>query len=395
VFVARTAIVVGGGLGGLTAAVALRRVGWDVTVLERAERFGEVGAGIVLFANALRCLDALDLGAALRQGGRLEKPGGLRTASGRWLFRIDEAALERTAGTTAIVMHRAELHRVLVSGLTVGSVVSDATPVAIDGGEDGGVVEVRYRHAGRVVSARAEVVVGADGLRSWVRGQRWPGAPRPVYAGSTAWRAVTGSPTRGGVGISQSWGPGQEFGILPLADDRVYWYAAATAPEGQRVPDELAALRHRFGAWHDPIPTLLAQTPAEAVLHHDVYELPPLRTYVRGSIVLLGDAAHAMTPSLGQGGGQAIEDATVLAAELDAGPDVLASLARYDRERRPRTQQISRASAVMGRFGQQLTNPVAVAVRNAAIHVTPPRVVLRSMTRFGSWTPPDLRQRPP
>ncbi len=177
---------------------------------------------------------------------------------------------------------------------------------------------------------------------------------------------------------------------MPLTDGRVYWYAAATAPEGERSSDEMAEVRRRFGSWHAPIPALLAATTPAAVLRHDIYRLPPLDTYVRGRVALLGDAAHAMAPNLGQGGNQALEDAVVLAAALSTAPDVRTALARYDAERRPRTQAVSRTATRMGRFGQQLSNPAAVMLRNTAIRLTPARVALNSMARFGSWIPPQL-----
>lgn len=388
---AGTAVVVGGGIGGLTAAVALRRAGWQVTILERAEQFGEIGAGIVLQSNALHCLDAVGLGQAVRRGGRPDTAGGLRTASGRWLSRIDGAALDQRLGTTAVVLHRAELHRILRSALPTECVLTGATPEAITGDGHGDGVEVHYVHATEADTVRADLVVGADGLNSWVRAHHWPDAPAPVYAGSTAWRAVTRSVFPSDTDMSVSWGDGQEFGSMPLTDGRAYWYAAVTAPQGQHATDELAELRHRFDGWHFPIPALLADTAPEAVLRHDIYRLPPLATYVHGRVALLGDAAHAMTPNLGQGGGQAIEDAVVLAAALSTAADVPTALARFDRERRSRTQAISRASTLMGRFGQQLENPLAIALRNTAIKLTPARVALRSMARFGDWTPPAIQ----
>jgi 2-polyprenyl-6-methoxyphenol hydroxylase-like FAD-dependent oxidoreductase len=384
------AVVVGGGIGGLTAAVALRRVGWTVTVLERAEAFTEVGAGITVMSNALRCLDAVGLGDAVRRGSRAQSPGGLRTPSGRWLARLDGAAVERELGVTAAALHRADLHRILLSALPADATVTGATPHALL--DAGGAVEVRYTRDGGDHAIGADLVVGADGIRSWVRAQRWPEAAGPVYDGSTAWRAVTTDPVPGGVDISQTWGRGQEFGHLPLPDGRVYWYGAATVPPGERADDdELAEVRRRFGTWHRPIPALLAATEPDAVLRHDVHRLPALRTYVRGRVALLGDAAHAMTPNLGQGGAQAIEDAVVLAAAVSTCADLGAALAEYDRQRRPRTQAVSRAATVMARSGQQLHNPVAVAVRNAAVALTPPRVALRSMAHFGTWSPPELR----
>jgi 2-polyprenyl-6-methoxyphenol hydroxylase-like FAD-dependent oxidoreductase len=178
---------------------------------------------------------------------------------------------------------------------------------------------------------------------------------------------------------------------MPIVDGRTYWYAAANADEAQRNPDELRELRGRFGTWHEPIPTVLAHTPPQAVLRHDIYWLPKLDSYYRGSVVLLGDAAHAMTPNLGQGGGQALEDAIVLAAAVSRASSVATALSQYDHERRPRTQAMSRAATRQLRFGQQLRNPIAVALRNTAVALTPDRVAMLAIAKYGKWCPPASR----
>ena len=389
----RSAVVVGGGIGGLTAAVALRQVGWRVTVLERAARFGEIGAGITLMSNGLRCLDAIGLGDAVRGSGLPMLALGMRNPAGRWLSRIDGdgASLEARMGTTAVVVHRAVLHRILRDALPAESLLAGVATTGVIGGADGGPAEVHFRHLDHDAVLHADLVVGADGVHSWVRAQRWPDAPAPVYSGSTTWRAITAPSSEAVVTeMSLSWGQGTEFGVMPIVDGRTYWYAAANADEAQRNPDELRDLRARFGAWHEPIPAVLAHTPPRAVLRHDIYRLPKLDSYYQGSVVLLGDAAHAMTPNLGQGGGQALEDAIVLAAAVSRAGDVATALSRYDRERRARTQAMSRAATWQLRFGQQLRSPIAVALRNTAVALTPDRIALLAIARYGRWVPPAL-----
>jgi 2-polyprenyl-6-methoxyphenol hydroxylase-like FAD-dependent oxidoreductase len=389
---ARSAVVVGGGIGGLTTAVALRQVGWQVTVLERAAMFGEIGAGITLLSNGLRCLDAIGLGGAVRGSGLPMLALGMRTAGGRWLSRFDGdgAAMEARMGTTSIVIHRAELHRILRNALPAASLVAGVTTTGIIGGADGGPAEVRFRRGGHDAVLHADLVVGADGVHSWVRAQRWPETLAPVYSGSTTWRAITAPSSVPVTEMSLSWGQGTEFGVMPIVDGRTYWYAAANADEGQRNPDELSELRRQFGSWHEPIPAVLAQTSSEAVLRHDIYWLPKLDSYHRGSVALLGDAAHAMTPNLGQGGGQALEDAIVLAAAVSRTGDVTAGLAQYDHERRARTQAMSQAATQQLRLGQQLRSPIAVALRNTAVALTPNHVALLAIARYGKWFPPAL-----
>ncbi|MBQ1032182.1 FAD-dependent oxidoreductase [Micromonospora sp. C97] len=380
------AVVVGGGIGGLSAALALHRQGWRVTVLERAPELREVGAGLSLMANAVRALDALGLGPTVRRGGHGEAPGGIRNRHGRWLSRVDATEMVRQLGTTALGVHRATLHRTLREALPASSLHTSATVEHVESNPDR--ASVRYRTPNGPRTLTADLVVGADGLRSRVRAQLWPQHPGPVYAGSTAWRAAIAFADP--VPAAITWGPGAEFGMVPIGDGQLYWYAALNAPPGGHAPDELAALRERFGDWHDPIPALLAATPPGVVLRNDIHHLAaPLPSYVRGRVALLGDAAHAMTPNLGQGAGQAIEDAVVLGAVCANGPEGLpAALGAYDEQRRPRSQAVARASVTAGRFGQQLCHPIAVAVRDTALRLTPGRVALRSMARYADWRPP-------
>ncbi|MEU8661693.1 FAD-dependent oxidoreductase [Actinoplanes philippinensis] len=369
----RTAVVIGAGIGGLSAALGLLRQGWTVTVLERAPEFRPVGAGLVLQANGLRCLDALGVGDAVRDHGRPDVSGGTRRADGRWLARVPAGELERVLGTPALGVHRATLHELLLGALPAG-VVRTGAPVTAVTAEG----QVTYDGPAGPVHLRADLGGGADGINSVVRRTLWPDAAGPAPIGVRAWRGVT-PPWRGDLVVAISWGPGAEFGIVPLTDGRVYWFAAVnaapTAP-ATGVPD-------RFHRWHDPIPALIAAT--GTVLRDDLACLDePLSTYVRGRVVLLGDAAHAMTPNLGQGANQALEDAVVLAA-VAGRPG---GLAAYDAQRRPRSQQVARASRAIGRFGQQLEHPVAVAARDTVMRLTPPRLALRSMARYADWRPP-------
>ncbi|MFE2351045.1 FAD-dependent monooxygenase [Kitasatospora cineracea] len=381
------AVVVGGGIGGLAAALGLCRVGWEVTVLERAPVLADAGAGISLAANGLRALDGLGVGAAVRAAGQGQYRGGTRTPRGGRLARLDGAALERAVGSPILGIPRAALHRLLREALPAGVLRTGATAGAV---RQTGPGTVRVELDGGEALA-ADLVVAADGVRSRVRGLLFPSHPGPAYSGSTVLRAVTRQPVGLDTDFELTWGRGAEFGHLAFRDGRAEWHAVLALPAGTRFADPLAELHRRFGHWHEPVPTLLAATRPGDVLHHDVDELRiPLASFISGRIALLGDAAHAMTPNLGQGACQALEDAVTLAAALATAPGVDAALARYDAERRPRSQAVALAARRAGQVGRRLSARPAVALRNAAMRLTPSRAATRMILRHHAWTPPPF-----
>ncbi|WP_430382102.1 FAD-dependent monooxygenase [Streptomyces sp. P10-4] len=381
-----TAVVVGGGIGGLAAALGLRRIGWEVRVVERAAVLADAGAGISLHANGLRALDAVGVGQEVRAAARPQYTGGTRTPDGRWLSRMDGRLLERELGSPIVGIPRAVLHRLLRSALPAECLLVGATVRTLDLSDPD---RVGVPVGDGVLDA--DLVVAADGVHSRLRGLLFPDHPGAVYGGSTVLRAVTEDPVEVRTDFELTWGAGAEFGHIGFTDGRAEWHAVLNAPAGVRHTDPLGMLRGRFGGWHEPIPTLLAATRPEAVLHHDIHELvTPLPSFAAGRVALLGDAAHAMTPHLGQGACQALEDAATLAAALAGEPTVGAALTRYDAERRPRAQSVARAARQAGRMGQQLSHPLALAVRNTGLRLAPSRATMRAILRHADWTPPSL-----
>ena len=380
-------MVIGAGIGGLAAAAGLCAAGWDVTACERAGSLEPVGVALALAPNGLRALDAIGAGDGLRALA-VPQELGIRRCDGRWLMRSTTGRMVSDRfGDPVILLPRAAVIDALAARVP-GGVLSLATEVTS--------VESGGKAAARVATTAgeldADLVVAADGIGSASRSALFPGHPGLRYAGFTTWRLLTG-PVTGQVPMAESWGRGTVFGVMPLSGGRVYCYAAAPADPGARAGDELAELVRLFGRWHEPIPGLLAITRPQDVLRHDVAELAaPLPSFHRGRAALLGDAAHPMTPNLGQGACQALEDAAVISwLAAGTGPDsVTGMLARYTADRLPRTTDVvrwSRRAATMTTWA----SPPAVAFRNTLARLTgrlAPGAALRGLAAIYGWQPP-------
>ena len=372
-------VIIGAGIGGLTTALALKQKGIDVAVYERSPELTDVGAGIGLWPNALKALYQLGLRPALDRVSFVSMEGAVRSSDGTILSRTTADQFIVRLGLPFIVFHRADLLAVLVDA---------ARQIPIHGGhecrdveQDGNSVAARFANG---ASAKGDVMVGADGLRSVVRDRLdVPGALK--YSGYTAWRGIAPFETAGLI-AGETLGCGQRFGIVPIYGNRVYWYATDNVPEGQREPpiEAKARLTRLFADWHEPIPELIRSTGEGAILRNDIYDRDPADRWGSGRITLLGDAAHPMTPNLGQGACQAIEDALVLAHHLSTGPDVPSSLRGYETERMPRTRSIVNASRRVGALFQ-VESRAFCWLRDLGLRMVPVEMMYRSLKDLGGY----------
>ena len=371
---AKRAIVAGAGIGGLAAGIALRRIGFEVSVLERSPEPREVGSGIVIQPNGARALEALGVPALPTSGLQSLT---LRTWRGRHLAHTPIGLYRERYGSGFIVVPRSDLHSLLMKTLGGDRVTPGAEVTGYQFGS--GQVTVMLRDGRQL---EADLLIGADGLRSAVRAQML-GDGEPDYLGCTAWRATTqlaGTGLQGGLGLNW-WGPGGEFGVLPMGRT-VYWFAAANAARGHTDPRGklIQALLDRFGSWEAPIADIIASTPPEAILRNDIFDRPPATHWIEGPAALLGDAAHPMAPNAAQGACQALEDAVALGAALTEGQAVESGLVLYERRRLKRANELVRLSRRIS-AAVQTESRLLGGARDLAARLMPERLLLSQMDR--------------
>jgi 2-polyprenyl-6-methoxyphenol hydroxylase-like FAD-dependent oxidoreductase len=360
----KKAIIIGGGIGGVTAAIALKQAGLDVTVYERAEELREVGSGLPLWTNALRTLHVLGLTGELEKLGVQVSSMRVTTWKGDTLTDTKNDKHLKTLGTITIVVHRAELLTLLLKTLGEDNVQLGMTCTGFS--QDASGVTAQFANGQEV---RGDVLIGADGIHSITRTQLF-GLIKPKYVGYTCWRGLAHT-TRTGL-ETWAWGKGCQFGITPMSQERAYWFVQKYAPEGEedKPGGRKDGILELFHDWHDPIPAVIEATAETDILRNDIYELQHLHQWSNGRVTLLGDAAHAMTPNLGMGACQAIEDAVALADCLKDTTNIAAALKNYEKRRVTRTNRITRLAHFIGQ-AVQWENPILSVPRNIIIKTTP------------------------
>jgi 2-polyprenyl-6-methoxyphenol hydroxylase-like FAD-dependent oxidoreductase len=361
-------MIIGGGIGGLSAAVGLLRNGTPVEVHEREAEVKELGTGVGIQRVAQQGLEMLGLSAALREvaGQPFEALRLISYKNGRTMATIPRRG-------EAFIVHRGELLEVLKREVGDGVVRVNSECVGFE--QDAGGVTARFAD-GR--EERGSALVAADGVRSIIREQVIGDGP-PEYSGQTAWRGMPlyKHPTLPLDLSEQVWGPGGLFGLFPC-NDRLFWWASEVRPEGEADPPggRKADLLATYGDWPESIRDVIENTPDEQIFRGDLYHRRPAKTWSQGRVTLLGDAAHPTMPAFGQGAGMAIEDGAVLARELGAVSDlgdaggVTQAFQRYEGKRVPRTGAIVNRARRMAEICKWRKGPV-LALREAVISAIP------------------------
>ena len=373
-------VIVGAGVGGLTAALALSGAGVQALVLEQVPELKPIGSGITLQTNALQALDHVGLADSVRQRGAELTHASFCLDNGKQLLEVDMHRFGEEFGQPSVCIHRGILQQLLLekvgqhhvrTGVALSKIAQDARSVCLTMADG--------------TQLMADAVIGADGIRSFVRSQLW-GPIELQKAGYTSWRGICRNEGLVAAGeANESWGTGKRFGFMPMDDEHLYWFATeSTSADSSEQDSTQSAMVPRFGTWHAPIGEIVRRTPDSEILQADLYELPRLKAWGRGRVTLLGDAAHAMTPNLGQGGGMAIEDAIVLADAYRKSTTVEAWLLDFSRRRKRRIRAMVTESRRLGSLAQG-NSFLARIVRN---HVLPriPKALhdaqMRKLLRF-------------
>jgi 2-polyprenyl-6-methoxyphenol hydroxylase-like FAD-dependent oxidoreductase len=374
----RRALIIGAGPGGLSAAIALQRVGIEATVFERVRALGTVGGGLGVQSNAIRALRRIGVGDRLVAAGSEVRVNEIRNSAGKLLFELPQGEVADEYGAPTIMVPRAEVQLALADQLPNGALQLDAECVGVEQDADGVTAHLADGRA-----ERGALLIGADGGYSLVRKHVYGDAEQPLrYAGMASWRAIVELEDADEVvpeGPAQYYsGDGTQFVVFRAGGRRVYWGLLNTEPAGGKDPPEgvREALCEIVREFPEVTRRLIRATSERSLVRTDLYDRDPVQNWTRGRVVLLGDAAHLTTPFIGQGAGISMEDSIVIAKEL-ALTDGLrdermlgVALESYQRRRAPRCAKVVLSSRRRGKV-YMISNPMLTRLRDVALPLVP------------------------
>lgn len=370
--------IIGGGIGGLMTAIALNRKGISSTVYEKAATHNPNGAGLSLWANATKLLDEHGLLEKLLSCGNALNEMHMHTPAGKRLGIVHLKKLEQRFHFPSIILLRSDLQQVLLNAVPETQVRFNRQYESID---ITGIKPIVHFTDG--TSETADGIIFADGIHSQARTALFQ-FPALQYAGRASWRGIaafdrTVIPETTSCEI---FGQGKRIGIFPLKGNKAYWYAAVNMPEQESMkqrPTQESVLSH-FSNWSEPVNTLIKSTPENKIILTNINFTPSIHQLVKGPAALLGDAAHPMTPDLGQGACQAIEDACVMAECIATNSAIADAFKAYEQKRLTRVNTIAARSYSIGKM-RQAGNPIGAIVRNTMMRVLPEGFALRMLAR--------------
>ncbi|WP_419236544.1 FAD-dependent oxidoreductase [Serratia fonticola] len=370
----RTKVVIAGaGIGGLAAAACLKKSGFDVEIFERASELRSVGSGLSLMANALTALADVGVKPDFKDARVFESLKFL-TSDGRPIRDIDFGVLTHRIGQPNLAIHRATLQQALLEQVVDCKIELGVTATGYF--HDGNGVIVNFNDGRKL---RADVLIGADGFNSNIRASM-VGLERPTDWHYIIWRATLAfhHPKVTPGYVAHYWGRGQRFGLADIGGGNVYWWGTMNmSPEQARDWHAgKAGIQQLYSGWAEEVQQVIAATPEEGISSIPAQDRSFLERWGDGPVTLLGDAAHPMLTSLGQGAGLAIEDAAVLAHCLATIDDPRTALRTYENRRRERSRIMVEGSRALSRI-EQLEHPLSTFARGLYFRFVPERTLAR------------------
>lgn len=364
-----TFIIVGGGIAGLCAAIGLTKLGIDAQVYESADELKGIGAGFGLAANAMQALEHLGLKDEIVPIGHYLASYNVLDQKGNILVEPDTKSISRKYQQDNFAIHRADLHQFLLSKISNTQIHLGKRAISFE--REGEKIRI-YFADGSYTNGQALLI--ADGVHSPLRQQLIPGSA-PRYSGYTCWRATIDNSSIQLTKGTETWGPKGRFGMTPLVNNRIYWYACINTTARNPILKKWRTkeLLENFKSYHAPIPTILSETKDSELIANDIIDIAPLDRLAFDNILLLGDAGHATTPNLGQGACQAIEDVAVLMDELQTDVPIDVAFQRFEKRRLERVNYICNTSWRIGKIAQW-ENPLLIGIRNFIMKTMPNRM---------------------
>jgi 2-polyprenyl-6-methoxyphenol hydroxylase-like FAD-dependent oxidoreductase len=370
--------IIGGGIAGLTTALALNKLGFQCEVYERAIQLNEVGAGIWMQPNALKVLNWLGLGTIVRQSGVLLDQVDITNSKLLPFKKTVREVVQDDKGNKIVAIHRATLQKILNEALPKDTVKLGYEFNSLDYSDN----HVKISVGDKEIAT--DLLIGADGINSKVRDNIFFNTSKR-FSGQTCWRGISdiGLPKEFQNSGIESWGKKIRFGFSQISENQVYWFAVVNAKENgtDKTATIKSELQQIYKGFHPLVLKIIDQTKAEKIIRSDISDLKRLDKWYKDKVVLVGDAAHATTPNMGQGAGQGIEDAYYLANFLAKHTQIEQALQLFESTRREKVDYVVNNS---WRFGQMAHSSFGQLVMKAIMKLTPDKAMKQQMNKLYS-----------
>ncbi|WP_298533663.1 FAD-dependent monooxygenase [uncultured Algibacter sp.] len=360
----KTINIIGAGIGGLTTAIALEQKGFKTRIFEQSEKIKPVGAGIILANNAMQVYTKLGLNKIIESHGNAISSLNITKPSLKPLSKADLSFFEKKHNTKNIAIHRGELQQLLINQLMSSEILLNHKLEDIVQDNDDYILKFNNNK-----TYNTPIVLGADGINSVVRDCLFPKS-EIRHANQICWRGITNYtlPKEFKNELNEAWGKDERFGFVQISDSTVYWYALKSFKKNK---NELTHtnIGNYFNDYHSCIKDLISATPKEKLNTAEISDLKPTTTWYRNNVCLIGDAAHATTPNMGQGACQAIEDAFVFSECLET-YETDEAFEKFQNIRLPKAHHVVKTSWSIGKMAH-ISNPILIGLRNKILQLTP------------------------